>query len=184
MAASPAATGARRRAAAAACGQIPQLRRLSGRGAVAVAAGEAFDQAQEGDCHEQVLIASDEAEQAQARQRRRLSGHCHSGMGRAALFLGAKFGPLLRPLYAQGLRVTLVGHSLGAGGLGRLAAGLAGWGAAAAVHAWAWWPRSRPALEPRGCLPPALPASPPSGSPARRRGLAAGCVPAQPRAGR
>ncbi|EFN52035.1 hypothetical protein CHLNCDRAFT_139223 [Chlorella variabilis] len=80
-----------------------------------LATGEAFDQALEGDCHEQVLIASDEAEQAQARQRRRLSGHCHSGMGRAALFLGAKFGPLLRPLYAQGLRVTLVGHSLGAG---------------------------------------------------------------------
>ena len=36
-------------------------------------------------------------------------------MGRAALFLGRKLGPLLRPLHAEGMRVTLVGHSLGAG---------------------------------------------------------------------
>ena len=42
-------------------------------------------------------------------------GYCHSGMGRAALFLGRKFGPLLRPLHDQGCSITLVGHSLGAG---------------------------------------------------------------------
>jgi hypothetical protein len=42
-------------------------------------------------------------------------GHCHSGMGCAALFLGRKFGPVLRPLHDQGCSITLVGHSLGAG---------------------------------------------------------------------
>ncbi|KAL4435196.1 hypothetical protein ABPG77_001878 [Micractinium sp. CCAP 211/92] len=46
---------------------------------------------------------------------RPLRGYCHCGMGRAAAYLGEKFGPLLLPLYQQGLRVTLVGHSLGAG---------------------------------------------------------------------
>lgn len=49
---------------------------------------------------------------------RPLRGYCHCGMGRAAAYLGEKFGPLLLPLYQQGLRVTLVGHSLGAGGVG------------------------------------------------------------------
>lgn len=48
------------------------------------------------------------------------SGYCHSGMGRAALFLGRKLGPLLRPLHAEGLQITLVGHSLGAGAAWRL----------------------------------------------------------------
>lgn len=48
--------------------------------------------------------------------RRRLTGYCHSGMGRAALFLGRKFGALLRELCeGAGFQVALAGHSLGAG---------------------------------------------------------------------
>ena len=51
----------------------------------------------------------------QQQQQRWLTGYCHSGMGQGALFLGAKFAPLLHPLYCQGYQVSLVGHSLGAG---------------------------------------------------------------------
>jgi hypothetical protein len=90
--------------------------------AVPCPAGAPFDEEEaEGECRAPAASAKDEA--ADEAQRRRLSGHCHSGMARAALYLGAKFGPLLRPLYAQGMEVTLVGHSLGAGGSGD-----GGWG--------------------------------------------------------
>ena len=74
-------------------------------------AGEAFD-AEEGDGLAAPAGAAEPIEPCAAR----LSGSVHSGMGRGALYLGAKFGPLLRPLYDQGWKVTLVGHSLGAGG--------------------------------------------------------------------
>jgi hypothetical protein len=77
-------------------------------------AGTAFDDVQDQECC-QPELAQGEAQAEQAQQRQRLSGHCHSGMARGALFLGAKFGALLRYLYERGLRVTLVGHSLGAG---------------------------------------------------------------------
>jgi len=44
------------------------------------------------------------------------TGHkAHAGIAKAAGFLSAKFGTLLRALYDAGLTVTLVGHSLGAG---------------------------------------------------------------------
>jgi hypothetical protein len=79
-------------------------------------AGASFDERQGGgECQADKLVASGEAEEAQEQQRHRLSGHCHSGMARGALFLGAKFGPLLQ-LCAKEMRITLVGHSLGAGG--------------------------------------------------------------------
>ncbi len=60
-------------------------------------------------------MASEAAEDGEQEESRRLSGHCHSGMGRGAMFLAGKFGAVLQLLAEQGLRVTLVGHSLGAG---------------------------------------------------------------------
>ncbi len=48
--------------------------------------------------------------------RERLTGYCHSGMGKAALFLGRKFGRVLHELcVGAGWQVTTAGHSLGAG---------------------------------------------------------------------
>lgn len=59
-----------------------------------------------------------DAEPAAAGRQPRLTGYCHSGMGRAALFLGRKFGTLLREVcVGAGWRITTAGHSLGAGEL-------------------------------------------------------------------
>jgi hypothetical protein len=120
-------------------------------------------------------------------------GHCHSGMGCAALFLGRKFGPVLRPLHNQGCSITLVGHSLGAGEqYGRLssctvsccrAGGQAAARALGSIAAAAAVPGGRipasiatPALAPLGLA--ALPLS------SCRRGQPADCLPAaQLRAG-
>lgn len=79
----------------------------------ATCAGAPFDDGE----HQSVCRVEPSAEgNGACRTARPLSGYCHCGMGRAAAYLGAKFAPLLLPLYHQGLRVTLVGHSLGAGG--------------------------------------------------------------------
>lgn len=116
-----------------------------------------------------------DAEPAAAGRQPRLTGYCHSGMGRAALFLGRKFGTLLREVcVGAGWRITTAGHSLGAGELR-----IERWmhSLADVVFDFVGWSRVKVPHQPASshvgqCI---LPLSP------GRRGFPADCVPAQPR---